>query len=249
LKLTLIQPAGDFVSGPDFWTTAKIQAEPTDPADTDIQDAIDNNKVTWTVMSSSISIDDLPAWNRSSTALYNGLTWGPTALSLAFAQGDQNTMNGTAPNGASAELMDIVGSRTVTVKASIDGMTEVEETLVVSFGAGPLSVFKGKPIGWHTWSDAATQCGGTAGNLGSATYQRTTNLPTQAQLQAVAGSSGQGAAHAAGWPDDSSGSGWFGFWTGEADGYGDYARVVYLDGGHSNWTDALYAYPVAVCLP
>ena len=160
---------------------------------------------------------------------------------------------GTAPTGDTAYLTDIVGSRTVTVKASIviDGAT-VSQTATVSFGPGPLSVFAGAPKGTKTWADAATACGGIPGNLSSATYQRGTNLPTQGELQAVAGSGSggkQGAAHAAGWPDDGYGAGWFYYWTGEANGNYYYAGIVLLYNGLPGWADAADDIPVAVCLP
>lgn len=217
-----------------------------------VAEALPGN-LTWTVESSSISA----AWwgNRLSGAT-NGLSWGQSAISLNGTDTQRTDMSGnggTAPTGATAYLTDIVGSRTVTVKASIviDGTT-VSQTAPVSFGAGPLSVFGTAPTASDrmNWADAGDHCG-SAGNLNSAGYQASTKLPTQTQLQNVAGSGSggkQGAAHAAGWPDDGYGFGWFNYWTGEADGGGG-ARVVLLYDGGFGWAGATGDNPVAVCLP
>ena len=169
--------------------------------------SLDGTPVTWTVASSNVSCE---AWMRSAGA-YNGLTWGQTPLSLTYddaAENDTDTPAGTAPTGAEAYLTDIVGERTVTVTATVEynGQWYTAEEKTVTFGNGPLSVFK-KPLGSMSWTSAEAQCSA---------------LPSTAELRAVAGPSrfntdpnARGAAFAAKWPDDRSGSGWFCYWAGE----------------------------------
>jgi hypothetical protein len=222
--------------------------------------AIGANPVTWTVLSSSITA---PWWGdtvgrpRSSGAM-NGLAWGTTPISLNGYETERTDMSGnggTAPTTDTATLTDIVGSRQVVLRAevTIGGETYVGTTTTpIDFGNGPLSVFAGAPQGSYNWANAATACGGTPGNPSSAIYQPATNLPTQAQLQAVAGSGSggrQGAAHAAGWRDDTTGAGLFIYWTGEGNGNGLSARLARLDGAGAYWFSVSIDYPVAVCLP
>lgn len=66
---------------------------------------------------------------------------------------------------------------------------------------------------------------------------------------------GYGAAHAAGWPNDTApGAGWFIYWTGE--GFKDpdeynvfYTRAVKLDNGQAGQYYYRVPGPVTVCLP
>jgi hypothetical protein len=210
---------------------------------------IDPGDITWTVESSSITA---PWWGNRSSEAMNGLTWGTTPLSLNTVQAEEASVSGTAPSGNSATLTDIVGLRTVVVKAAMTiNSTAYRQTATVSFGPGPLSVFADKPKGSMNWADAATACGGTPGNPSSVGYQASTKLPLVTLLQNVAGSGkgGQyGAAHAAGWPDDGTNDVWFCYWTGEADGGND-ARVVCLDYGLAFAVyDVTSDIPVTVCL-
>lgn len=156
---------------------------------------------------------------------------------------------GDAPDGAEASLTDIVGQRTVEVKATVKyGEQTYTQTTRVSFGDGPLSVFAKPPSKTgETWAGAATYCGGDPGDASlTNVYQRTTNLPTSDQLRAVSGVSGYGAAFAAGWPNSS--YGWYTYWTGQA--YGDgRAGVVYLYNGGEDWDYVGLDYYLAVCLP
>jgi hypothetical protein len=122
------------------------------------------------------------------------------------------------PNGAIAQLTDIIGSRTVTVKATIDGMPDVEETLVVTFGAGPLSRLRIPSGGLSSvqWANnalladatslpAAAWCGedpvdyASWGGAYMEDHSGDTGLPSVEELQNVNSSSGRGAALAAGW--------------------------------------------------
>jgi hypothetical protein len=242
LTLTPV-PGPAFITGNggQFWSTASITATATVNGSTV---TINNGEVTWTVEDSSITA----AWwgNRSPGAM-NGLAWGQSAISLDGTQAERTDMSddgGTAPDGDTAYLTDIVGSRTVTVKASmvIDGETR-SETATVSFGAGPLSVFGAAPTESDkmNWADAGSKCG-VSGNLGTIGYQPSTKLPRQEQLQNVAGpwdSGQQGAAHAAGWPDTY-------YWTGAFSGSG--AWYVELYDGFCDWEYVDNDSFVAVCL-
>ena len=206
--------------------------------------SLDGTPVTWTVASSNVTSK---AWNRSDRALYNGLTWGMTPLSLSAAEGDKTTPAGTAPTGAEAYLTDIVGEREVTVTATVEynGQLYTAEEKRVTFGDGPLSVFE-KPLRNMSWKEAVTKCGGyyPPNQTG---YQPATNLPRKEELQAVSGpGGGYGAAFAAKWPDDRNGFGLFRCWTGELDGSGR-AEIVFLDDGNFGGIYQDYDVPVAVC--
>lgn len=206
--------------------------------------SLDGTPVTWTVVSSTVSSE---AWMRSAGA-YNGLTWGTTAQSATPNEGEKTEKpDGTAPTGAEASLTDIVGERTVKVTASVEynGQLYTAEEKTVSFGDGPLSVFK-KPLGSMSWKEAVNKCGGYY-SPSQTDYQPATNLPRKEELLAVSGGSGYGAAFAAKWPDDRGGGGdCFFYWTGEL--YVSVgAKIVYL---HDGRVDGLYQFsdiPVAVC--
>ena len=223
--------------------TITLTAELTDANGTKI--TLNDGDVTWTVESSTIS-PELKAWNRSDRTLYNGLTWGTTAQSATPNEGEKTEKpDGTAPRGPEASLTDIVGQRTVEVKATVKyGEQTYTQTTTVSFGEGPLSVFQ-KPLSNMTWTEAARTCGGSLPSDPSPGYHSETNLPSKEELQAVSGG-GYGAAFAAKWPDDRSGFGWFDYWTGELiDSVS--AQIVYLDDGTVGSIRQDGALPVAVC--
>jgi hypothetical protein len=234
----------DFYATASITATARAKGKPV---------TISPGDVTWLVESSSITA---PWWGNRSPEARNGLSWGSTPILLTGRDFERLHMTGNAgkaPTGATAELTDIVGSRTVTVKAfmDIDGKRQ-EAAVQVHFGPGPLSVFAGAPKGSMTWASAARVCGGAPGNVHQRGHQPATKLPTMAQLQNVAGSGlgnngKQGAAYAAGWPDDLGGRGYFCYWTGYAVG-GGHARYVFLDDGLNGSGDATAAVPVAACV-
>ena len=92
--------------------------------------------VAWTV-----TVLDYPAyWWWLITYSRRGLTWG----TVVDPHWDWNTyeMQGTAPPGPTAQLTDIVGSRTVQVDVSSVNANgdPISDTLIVTFGNGPLSV-------------------------------------------------------------------------------------------------------------
>ena len=175
---------------------------------------------------------------------------------LLWDEGDSQTMRVIADViFIAASLTDIVGERTVTVKAEVRvNGTPCTATQTVSFGAGPLAVFAGKPgRGGLTWDDAARTCGGTPGDADTPGYQPETRLPTKAQLIAVSGrrKGGQyGAAHAAGWPDPAEGTGndIFAYWTGEASGDGGAWMVSLDDGGSVQALVDINGNAIAVCV-
>ncbi|MDR1045986.1 MAG: hypothetical protein LBP33_12905 [Candidatus Adiutrix sp.] len=115
-------------------------------------------------------------WLRSATAK-NGLTWGADADGTGDWASD--TVVGTPPTAATAQLTDIVGSRSVTLEASVciggsggeraealctanGGAWYTDET-AASFGAGPLSVFTTNPNNRYIANSWATLTGTSAG--------------------------------------------------------------------------------------
>ncbi|MCL2123061.1 MAG: hypothetical protein FWH34_03120 [Desulfovibrionaceae bacterium] len=237
--------------------------------------AINPGDVTWMVVSSNITA---AWWGNRSTGAMNGLAWG-APLSLKAVEAERTSVSGPAPTGDTARLTDIVGSRVVRVRASMNiGGTVHSQTIDVSFGKGPLSVFRNKPLGPMSWVKAGNACGAVddpdalgpqdstkskgipegipthLGNLAlkGSGYQNSTKLPTIDQLRNVAasnGSVGRGAAFAAGWPDDANGKGWFLYWTRGTDGFGR-AMFMYLPsgGGPGGWLPVTTEDLVAVCV-
>jgi hypothetical protein len=173
LTLAVVEPSSPFVTGPNFWSRVSIRADAAlngSPVNID-------GKVIWTVVNSSINNADPKHWwaNRSAGAM-NGLAWGSTAISVTSGASSERTNMGDGSNndnggGMGADyhastsativsLTDIVGSRKVRVKASVDidgdGTPETAEILV-EFKEGPLSVFYA-PIAGKTWTEAYTEC-------------------------------------------------------------------------------------------
>ncbi|MDR2161317.1 MAG: hypothetical protein LBO77_04160, partial [Desulfovibrio sp.] len=133
--------------------------------------------------------------------------------------------------------------RIITVKAevTVSGKT-YSVTQAVSFGNGPLSAFKA-PVGtssYLTWSEAYQACNGSPYTGVDPTYWTANNyvgggkMPTRQEYQAVSrkdtywsfenpNPNAQGAAFAAGWPEEA-------YWTGEASGGGGAYCVILRDG-------------------
>jgi hypothetical protein len=97
--------------------------------------------ITWTIASVQ---NPTAAWWKRSASDPRGLTWGSTPDSSSYWT--SATVEGTAPTGMTAQLTDIIGNRTVRVRAvtTIDGATVAIE-IDVTFGNGPLSAFAGGP--------------------------------------------------------------------------------------------------------
>jgi hypothetical protein len=110
--------------------------------------------VTWTIADVQNSA---PSWNRASNAK-NGLVWGDTVDSTNSLnyRWTNDQVGGSFPNGATVKLTDVVGQRTVILKAetAISGVT-YSATVAVTFGKGPLSVFSKPPsTGGRQWATA-----------------------------------------------------------------------------------------------
>ena len=218
--------------------TKTLKAKLTDAAGTEIP--LGGTTVKWTVVSSTVSCE---AWNRKRENVYNGLTWGTTPLTLsAVEENDKYAPAGNIPTGAEASLTDIVGERTVTVTATVEynGQWYTAEEKTVTFGNGPLSVFK-KPLSSMSWTSAKAQCGA---------------LPSTAELRAVAGPSpyntdpnARGAALAAKWPRGEIGVAWYTYWSGETYSITtyNYGVGIYLVSGNDISFRVGATLPVAVC--
>jgi hypothetical protein len=145
-------------------------------------DEIKPDRVLWTILCVQ---NKASAWNRESGAL-NGLAWRDSEVEGATDWQTTPVIGGPSivtPTG-SVKLTDVVGERIVTLKAetTIKGVL-FTETIDVSFGKGPLSVFAKPPstegLPWATANGiaikdsnndftansttfpAATFCGGT----------------------------------------------------------------------------------------
>jgi hypothetical protein len=266
-----------FVTG-NPWSTASIKAEATlNGASVDI-----DGEVTWTVLSSSIDGAGTARhwWLRSAGAM-NGLAWG-SAIETTKTSGtssermnmgsgsDDDNGRGTgadyhAPTGGNTVyLTDIVGSRTVTVKAevTIDGTPYTKE-IDVSFGPGPLSRFYA-PVQNKLWMEAYEECNGGnsypdqgnhpgypaspadwSGGIyvggGDDFAGGSGGLPFVSELQKVFGysfgySDNKGAALAAGWSSDE-------YWTGQSIKYANEVYYVPLYGEPRGDASDPFSYP------
>jgi hypothetical protein len=143
---------------------------------------------------------------------------------------------------------------TVQAKVTIGGTDYYTVPQAVSFGNGPLYVFRAPESGTMNWDAAYKECNNdttytgdhssgwssgayVGGPGGNDTDSATGKMPTRAEVKAVAVNTGQGAAYAAGWPN-------YWLWTGEARGAGD-AFTVYLDDGNNGGGSVSDYYPVA----
>ncbi|MDR1083755.1 MAG: FecR family protein [Deltaproteobacteria bacterium] len=142
--------------------------------------------VTWQVID---IVNPQASWWQREPSAQNGLTWGDTADGTGYWETDD--VAGQDPEGSTAYLTDVVGSRTVTILATavINGY-EIEGTAEVKYGPGPLSIFTGQPRTNSRWAQkagnasvsrqtmfgdftdssnsfpAARTCGGTVDNTG-----------------------------------------------------------------------------------
>jgi hypothetical protein len=164
---------------PDFFTTYGVT--PTLP-------------ITWSIFSIT-NPGPGTFWEHPSN-YQNGLTWGPTADGTS-AWASNTQPEGTPPTGAVAQLTDVVGSRTVVVRAetTVAGVVYTRD-LTVTYGNGPLSVFNGvknlsiqfaNEHNYITFPTGTTVFPAAAGCLG--TVDPTTIVPTF----------GIGATYGAGW--------------------------------------------------
>jgi hypothetical protein len=114
------------------------------------------NPVTWTIESVR---NEAPSWNRAPGDM-NGLAWGEAEVHGTKYWDERPVIGGTstttAAGVAEVKLTDVVGQRTVTLKAetTIGGVT-YSDTAVITFGKGPLSVFTKRPTVGKKWAMAA----------------------------------------------------------------------------------------------
>ena len=114
-----------------YQSTATLTPDFGGPPDLPIQ---------WTVFSVTNVTGSF--WMRP-TNDQNGLTWGDTAD--GYSAWNTNGPEGTAPDGVTGKLTDIVGNRTVVVRAQapVNGVPVPPRDMTINFGNGPLSVFSG----------------------------------------------------------------------------------------------------------
>ncbi|MDR2604363.1 MAG: inverse autotransporter beta domain-containing protein [Desulfovibrio sp.] len=226
--------------GPDFtsFSTASLKAAVIGSDGK----ALPGATVTWSIFDADNSANK--AVVSGYTSRKTGLAWGTAATTSPGTDLTATETSTTDSFGnASINLTDIMGERKVYVQAmvTIDGteysLTPAKE---ISFGAGPLSKFSIPAGGIQNakWADnyplssagslpAAALCGKTPTGFtswGAGNYTNDTGLPSREELQAVSGSTGQGAALAAGWLGNN-------YWTGEADSAYN-AYYVYLGDGY-----------------
>ncbi len=152
--LTLSAPSfnrTNFVSGNDFSSTAMVTAKAQANG---LTQTINPGDIVWEVKSSSITA---PWWKRAEGA-YNGLLWGGAAASYGGLSipPEETSLNGLAPTGNQARLTDIIGNRTVVLKATWIGDPSNPKEVTITFGNGPLSVFRGGPLPTlYTWASVS----------------------------------------------------------------------------------------------
>jgi hypothetical protein len=111
--------------------------------------------VTWTVEASTVNLSSA-VWNRAADAK-NGLMWVASATTPVdgTTNWSANTIQGTPLTAATAYLADVVGSRTIRVKATLDNADGGGEAISEEFPFqdGPLSVFT-RYTGSMVWATA-----------------------------------------------------------------------------------------------
>ena len=161
-----------------------------------------------------------------------GLSWGEGKSVKPQAPLKAPASSVTDASGlATIQLSDILGERTVTVRARVATSDTAAVDIPITFGKGPLAVFKAPSpaAGQLQWTPgyvvsasttafpAAEACGGSVAYTGNR-YYASSRLPTIKQLQAVS-ARGNGAWQAAGWPG-------LYYWTGELGRDGNDAYFV-----------------------
>jgi hypothetical protein len=189
-KVDLDEAAGSGGSGFevtfDFFNfnSAAAEFESTATIKPNFDGKVPTGPVTWSVV--SIQNPQKPWWLRGPSDP-NGLTWGPQATPYGYMYPNiwPNFIMGPIPQGPVAQLTDVVGNRTVTVKAetTIDGVLH-SRTIDVTFGDGPLSVFTSVPVfSMIQW--AAKCCNasfGVASNFTTLNGSNPTHFPAAVQI-------------------------------------------------------------------
>ena len=237
-----------FTNGGNFVATGSSTASVTALVKDASGNALSGATVTWSVLSAS---NNSPAMYSGFGAKKTGLTWGATATMVKYDDVPELTattsLNTDANGKTMVQLTDIVGERSITLQAKVTlSGTEYTATQVVSFGNGPLSVFRAPDATSRNWAAAYQHCNGSAPSgtdvpstwtvADNGVYHGGGQLPTRAEYQAVApidtrygftnpNGNAKGAAYAAGWPDS-----YYRYWTGEAYGAGSAFYVRLGDG-------------------
>ena len=238
--------AENFTAG--GWATARLTASAVDAEGKSLP--IKGN-ITWKVKTADIH-DKVVAWNRDRHSV-SGLHW--------FSAPSSPQSGGDEDDGSTILLTDIVGSRTVTVVASLQIARPPEEAykgaLIITaettftFGDGPLSLFSAPPRQVASRDEAERYCATfrPAAPQGGETTENA--LPPTTLLQLVSNNriNGYGAALSAGWPGDFEQRHIYSYWARETDKDGDEGRVVNVQDGLALWYDADARGPLAVCVP
>jgi hypothetical protein len=260
---------GDFTTG-NLYATASLTAKVADASGSPVNGAT----VTWTVLTAQ---NKSPAMVSTWRSKKTGLTWGNTPESGTggftyvyqrlqeerIVSATNNTTSTDSSGQTTMQLTDIVGERVITVQAKVTiGGTDYIATRDVSFGKGPLSVFKA-PVGTSsprlTWAEAYDACNGSGKYVSdgvdpstwtNGAYVGGVKMPTVVEYQAVSpidtaftpsfnnpNTAAQGAALAAGWP-------YFWNWAGEAE-LADNAFYVSLRDGFDFGGTVSFRFPVA----
>ena len=238
--------AENFTAG--GWATARLTASAVDAEGKSLP--IKGN-ITWKVKTADIH-DKVVAWNRDRHSV-SGLHW--------FSAPSSPQSGGDEDDGSTILLTDIVGSRTVTVVASLQIARPPEEAykgaLIITaettftFGDGPLSLFSAPPRQVASRDEAERYCATfrPAAPQGGETTENA--LPPTTLLQLVSNNriNGYGAALSAGWPGDFEQRHIYSYWARETDKDGKEGRVVNVQDGLALWYDADARGPLAVCVP
>ena len=238
--------AENFTAG--GWATARLTASAVDAEGKSLP--IKGN-ITWKVKTADIH-DKVVAWNRDRHSV-SGLHWF-SAPSSPQADGDED-------DGSTILLTDIVGSRTVTVVASLQIARPPEEAYkgakiitaetTFTFGDGPLSLFSAPPRQVASREEAERYCATLrpAAPQGGETTENALPPATLLQLVSDNGINGYGRAKLAGWPGDFEQRHIYSYWARETDKDGKEGRVVNVQDGLALWYDADARGPLAVCVP
>ena len=238
--------AEDFTAG--GWATARLTASAVDAEGKSLP--IKGN-ITWKVKAADIH-DKVVAWNRDRHSV-SGLHW--------YSAPSSPQTGGNEDDGSTILLTDIVGSRTVTVVASLQIARPPEEAYkgaiiitaetTFTFGDGPLSLFSAPPRQVASREEAERYCATfrPAAPQGGETTENA--LPPTTLLQLVSNNriNGYGAALSAGWPGDFEQRHIYSYWARETDKDGKEGRVVNVQDGLALWYDADARGPLAVCVP
>lgn len=199
-------------------------------------------------MAESLLDERVAAWNNRDEDPAGGnplagLNWGRTPP-LRQIDPNDSTM-GFEPHEGTIHLTDVVGSRTVTVVASMHVETpegksqELRGKVTFTFGDGPLSLFSSLPRRVSSRAEAEQMCAALPDS----------ELPAESLLRLVAndGKEGHGAARAAGWPGDIPSLDLYNYWSAETSDNGQQARVVNVEDGQGLWYFPGADGPFAVC--